>query len=347
MKVGIIGLPRTGKTTLFKALIGKEVTISFEKPNIGSVKVIDYELDKLSSVFHPKKTTPAEINFVDIPGIPVGIENKKRRTEIYTSIRMVDALVEVVDDFSDLRDTESSIKEFDADLIIMDLDVVERRLERLRKEKRDSEKEREKTVLEKCFSILNNEKPLRDAELSEEEKHAVKSFEFFTLKPMLYVINISDDKIEKRDAIRELLVKKFSGEHFIFIVIPVKLELELSELSEDNKKEFLSSYGLEKQALPEFIDAAYALLNYETFYTVGEDEVKAWTITKGTNARSAAGKVHSDIERGFIAAEVISFEKFEGVEFSLKEAREKGILRIEGEHYIVKNKEIVHFRFNV
>ncbi len=347
MKVGIIGLPRTGKTTLFKALIGKEVPISFEKPNVGSVKVIDCELDKLSSVFHPKKTTPAEINFVDIPGIPVGIENKKRRTEIYTSIRMVDALIEVVDGFSDLRDTESSIKEFDADLIIMDLDVVERCLERLKKEKRDSEKEMEKTVLEKCFNILNSEKPLRDAELSEEEKHAVKSFEFFTLKPILYVINISDDKIEKRDEIREFLVKKLSGEHFIFIVMPVKLELELSELSENEKKEFLSLYGLEKQALPEFIDAAYALLNYETFYTVGEDEVRAWTITKGTKARGAAGKVHSDIERGFIAAEVISFEKFEGVEFSLKEAREKGILRIEGEHYIVKNKEIVHFRFNV
>ncbi len=347
MKVGIIGLPRTGKTTLFKALIGKEVPISFEKPNIGSVKVIDYELDKLSSVFHPKKTTRAEINFVDIPGIPVGIENKKRRTEIYTSIRKVDALVEVVDDFSDVRDTESSIKEFDADLIIMDLDVVERRLERLKKEKRDSEKEREKTVLEKCFNILNSEKPLRDTELSEEEKHAVKAFEFFTLKPMFYVINISDGKIEKRDEIRKFLAEKFFGEHFMFIVMPVKLELELSELSEDDKKEFLSSYGLEKQALPEFIDAAYALLNYETFYTVGKDEVRAWTITKGTNARSAAGKVHSDIERGFIAAEVILFEEFEKVRFSLKEAREKGILRIEGEHYIVKNKEVVHFRFNI
>jgi GTP-binding protein YchF len=347
MKVGIIGLPRTGKTTLFKALIKKEVPISFENPNVGSVKVIDYELDKLSSIFHPKKTIPAEISFVDIPGIPVGIENKRRRTEIYTSIKKVDALVEVVDDFSGLRDTESSIKEFDADLIIIDLDVVERRLERLRKEKRDAEKEREKTVLEKCFSILNSEKPLRDGKLSEEEKHVVKSFEFFTLKPVLYVINISDDKIGKRDEIREFLVKKFLGEHFIFIVMPVKLELELSELSEDDKKEFLSSYGLEKQALPEFIDAAYLLLNYETFYTVVNDEVKAWTITKGTNARSAAGKVHSDIERGFIAAEVISFEEFEKVGFSLKEAREKGILRIEGEHYIVKNKEVVHFRFNI
>jgi GTP-binding protein YchF len=313
MKVGIIGLPRTGKTTLFKALIKKEVPISFENPNVGSVKVIDYELDKLSSIFHPKKTIPAEISFVDIPGIPVGIENKRRRTEIYTSIKKVDALVEVVDDFSGLRDTESSIKEFDADLIIIDLDVVERRLERLRKEKRDAEKEREKTVLEKCFSILNSEKPLRDGKLSEEEKHVVKSFEFFTLKPVLYVINISDDKIGKRDEIREFLVKKFLGEHFIFIVMPVKLELELSELSEDDKKEFLSSYGLEKQALPEFIDAAYLLLNYETFYTVVNDEVKAWTITKGTNARSAAGNVHSDIERGFMPGKKASSELRESI----------------------------------
>ena len=347
MKAGIIGLPTSGKTTLFRALIGKEIPISFDKPNIGTVKVIDPELTALSLSFHPEKTTPAEIDFVDIPGVPIGEENKKRRTEIYASIRKVNALVEVVDAFSHTKDVESSIQEFDSDLIIMDLDVVERRLERLKKEKLDPAKERELNVLKKCADALEKEIPLRNVELTDEEKHTIKSFEFFTLKPVLYVINISDTDIDKNNEIKASLEKKFSNIHSSFIVMPVELEFELSKLNAADRKEFLSSYGLNKQILPEFIDAAYALLNYETFYTVGKDEVKAWTITKGTNARKAAGKIHSDIERGFIAAEVISFEDFKAVNFSFKEAKEKGVLRIEGENYIIKNKEIVHFRFNV
>ncbi len=347
MKAGIIGLPTSGKTTLFRALIGKEIPISFDKPNVGTVKVIDPELTALSLSFHPEKTTPAEIDFVDIPGVPIGEENKKRRTEIYASIRKVNALVEVVDAFSHTKDIESSIQEFDSDLIIMDLDVVERRLERLKKEKLDPAKERELNVLKKCADALEKEIPLRNIELTDEEKHTIKSFEFFTLKPVLYVINISDTDIDKNNEIKASLEKKFSNIHSSFIVMPVELEFELSKLNAEDRKEFLSSYGLNKQILPEFIDAAYALLNYETFYTVGKDEVKAWTITKGTNARKAAGKIHSDIERGFIAAEVISFEDFKAVNFSFKEAKEKGVLRIEGENYIIKNKEIVHFRFNV
>lgn len=347
MKAGIIGLPTSGKTTLFKALIGRELPISFDKPNVGTVKVIDPELTELSNAFHPKKTTPAEIDFVDIPGVPIGEENKKRRAEIYASIRKVNALVEVVDAFSHTRDIESSIQEFDSDLIIMDLDVVERRLERLKKEKLDPAKERELNILKKCADALEKEIPLRNVELTEEEKHSIKSFEFFTLKPVLYVINISDTDINQGGQIKASLEKKSSNTNSSFIVMPVELELELSKLNEEDREEFLSSYGLNKQILPEFIDAAYSLLNYETFYTVGKDEVKAWTITKGTNARKAAGKIHSDIERGFIAAEVISFEDFKSVNFSFKEAKEKGILRIEGENYIIKNKEIVHFRFNV
>ncbi len=349
MKAGIIGLPTSGKTTLFKALIGKELSVSFDKPNVGTVKIVDPELTELSLAFHPGKTTPAEIDFVDIPGIPIGAENRKRRTEIYTSIRKVNALVEVVDAFSHTRDIKSSIQEFDSDLIIMDLDVVEHRLERLKKEKLDLAKERELNVLKKCADALEKEIPIRDAGLTEEEKHSIKSFEFFTLKPVLYVINISDADINEKDQIKTKASfgKKFFGTHSLFVVMPVELEFELSKLNAADRKEFLSSYGLDKQILPEFIDAAYSLLNYETFYTVGKDEVKAWTITKGTTARKAAGKIHSDIERGFIAAEVIAFEDFKAVNFSFKEAKEKGILRIEGENYIIKNKEIVHFRFNV
>jgi GTP-binding protein YchF len=346
VRIGITGLPSSGKTSLFKALIGKNIQIAFDRQNIGSVKVPDEELYKLSEIFKPKKTTPAEITFVDIPGIPTGIENKKRRNEIFSAIRKVDALVEVIDGFSTLENIENAISSFDSDLIIMDLDVVEKRLERLKKEKKDTKKEREQEILGKCKETLEMEKPLSEIGFTEEELSDIRSFEFFTLKPILYVINIADSFIGKSVDIKNK-VKQVINKNYDVIAVPVELEVELSELSEEEKQEFLSSYGLSKPILPEFIDASYRLLGYETFYTVGEDEVKAWTIKKGTNARKAAGKIHSDIERGFIAAEVVSYKDFESVGFSFKEAKAKGVLRIEGENYIVQDKDIVHFRFNV
>ena len=346
MKIGITGLPSVGKTTLFRALIGEDFQVSFDKPNIGSVKVTDRELYKLSEIFNPKKTTPAEITFVDIPGIPTGLENKKRRNEIFSAIKKTDALVEVIDSFSGTNDIGDSIAAFDADLVIMDLDIVEKRIERLRKEKKDIKKERELLILERCKKTLEEERPLSEAGFTDEELNEIRSFEFFTLKPILYAINVSDALIKKIEEIRNSVKKNISNLYDV-IIVPAELELELSELSNEEKKEFLSSYGLEKPILPEFIDASYKLLGYETFYTVGEDEVKAWTIKKGTNARKAAGKIHSDIERGFIAAEVVSYKDFESVNFSFKDAKAKGVLRIEGENYVVQNKDIVHFRFNV
>ncbi len=346
MKVGITGLQSSGKTTLFKALTGNEGSVSFDKPNIGSVKVIDPNLDKLSEAFHPKKTTPAEVTFVDIPGLPSGFENKKRRNELFSAIRKVDALVEVVDAFSDTVDVEDAIKSFDNELYLMDLEVIEKRLERIKKEKKDQKTKHEEGILLKCREALENEKPLISVGLDENEVTAIKSFEFFTLKPILYVINTSDKDLDRKEELKAK-VKGIIDPTSEVIIVPVNLEYELSELSDEEKAEFLASYGLEKPILPEFIEAAYRLLGYETFYTVGEDEVKAWTIKKGTNARKAAGRIHSDIERGFIAAEVISFKDFESVNFSFKEAKAKGLLRIEGESYIVQDRDIVHFRFNV
>ncbi len=346
MKIGITGLPSSGKTTLFKALVGSKAQVFFDKPNTGTVKVEDSRLQKLSEVFKPKKTTPAEITFVDIPGIPVGYESKKRRNEIFSYIKKADALVEVVDLFSGVSEPEDSIKNFDSDLIIMDLDIIEKRLERLKKEKKAATLTREKAILEKCMKVLESEKPLTEAGLTEEELHLLKSFEFFTLKPVLYVLNIKDSMIDRKEELIEK-VKKTVSEKSEVMAIPVSLELELSELSGEDKIEFLSSYGLNKAILPEFTESSYRLLGYITFYTVGEDEVKAWTIERGTNARKAAGKIHSDIERGFIAAEVISYRDFENVGFSFKTAKENGLLRLEGENYILNDREIVHFRFNV
>ncbi len=346
MKIGISGLPSSGKTSLFKALVGSNVQVSFDKPNIGSVKIPDKELHELSETFNPKKTTQAEITFVDIPGIPVGPENKKRRNEIFSAIRKSDALVEVINAFSESNSIEGSISSFDADLLIMDLDVVEKRLERLKKEKKDLKKERELAILNRCKETLEQEKPLSDIKFSKEDLSTIRSFEFFTLKPILYVINISDSGIDEINNIKNK-IKNIVPKSSDVIVVPIELELELSELSTEEKAEFLSSYGLSGPMLPAFIDASYLLLGYETFYTVGKDEVKSWTITKGLNARKAAGKIHSDIERGFIAAEVISFADFKNIGFSFKDAKTKGVLRIEGENYIVKNKDIIQFRFNV
>jgi GTP-binding protein YchF len=346
MKTGIVGLPSSGKTTLFKALVGAGVQVSFDKPNIGNAKVFDPNIRELSNFFKPKKTTYAEISFVDIPGVPRGIENTKRKAEIFSHIRQVDALLEVVDAFSG-EDVETKILDFDSDLILMDLDAVEKRLEKLNKEKLDSNKEMEKKVLEKCLNELNEEKPIRTIGLTNDEKNIISPFGFFSIKPVLYLLNVKDSEIEKGKFLKNKLSEQFKFSKTFFLSLPVELESELSDLIEPELTEFLKSYGLERTALPEVIEATMKILNYQTFYTVGEDEVRAWIIEKGTNARSAAGTIHSDIERGFIAAEVISIDDFRSVNFSFKEAKAKGSLRIEGENYVLKEGEIVHFRFNV
>lgn len=346
MKAGIVGLPSTGKTTLFKALISKEMIIEYDKPNIGSVKVPDPNIDKLSDFFKPKKKTYAEITFVDIPGVPSGIENNKRRNEIFNNIKRVDVLIEVVDAFS-RDDIQAEIITFDSDLIISDLDIVEKRLEKLKKEKLDSQKEFEKNVLEKCLKELNNESPLRNIELTKEEKHALSSFEFYTIKPIIYIINVNESKLKDCAGILLSLKGGTESKNSMYLCMPLKLEEEISELSEDEKRVFLESYELPEPVLPEVVNATLKLLGLNVFYTVGEDEVRAWLFEKGLNARGTAGKVHSDIERGFIAAEVVTYKDFESVGFSFKEAKAKGLLRIEGENYIVKDKEVVHFRFNV
>ncbi|BAL80495.1 DUF933 domain-containing protein [Caldisericum exile] len=346
MKVAITGLPQSGKTTLFKALVGKDFPVSFEKENISDVKVFDQNIIELSNVFKPKKTTFATVTFVDLPGIPSGVEQAKRRNEILSSIRQFDALITVIDAFTK-DDFETDIKIFENDLILLDLDVVEKRLERLQKEKLTQDKVLEQKTLQKFKDALDSETPLRSLELTDEERLATKSFGLFTLKPTLYLINISEEKIPQRSKIEEALRKKFNYKNTEFAVIPVLLEKEISQLTEDEKKEFLSSYNLEKEAINEVLELTMKLLNLDVFYTVGEDEVRAWLFEKGLNAKKVAGKIHSDIERGFIAAEVISYEDFKSVNFSFKDAKSKGLLRIEGANYIVKDKEIVHFRFNV
>ena len=345
MKVAIIGLPQTGKTTLFKALAG-EIPSTKGNENISEVKIFDQNILELSKAFNPKKTTFATINLVDLPGIPSGPESIKRRNEVLSQIRQFDTLITVIDAFT--KDNfETEIKVFENDLILLDLDVVEKRLERLTKEKQTPEKAMEQKVLSKFEEALNKEIPLRNIEMNDEEKLLVKSFGLFTLKPMLYVINISEDKIPQKEDITNRARTTFNFKNTQFSAIPVALEYEISKLSDAEKAEFLQTYNLEKEAINEVIDLTMQLMNLSVFYTVGEDEVRAWLFEKGSPAKKVAGVIHSDIERGFIAAEVISYDEFKNLNFSFKEAKAKGLLRIEGANYIVKDKEIVHFRFNI
>jgi len=346
MKIAIIGPQQTGKTTLLKALSKDEGSVSFEKENIKDVKIFDKNVLELSSHFNPKKTTFATLTFVDVPGIPTGFDEKKRRNELLSNIRQFDALIVVLDAFSK-EDFLTDIKLFDGDLILFDLDVVEKRLEKLTKEKLTPEKALEQKTLLKFKDSLDKEIPLRNLELTNEEKLITKSFGLFTIKPTLYVMNIDEDKVKNSEEMVKTAKEHLNFKNTEFVCLPVLLLYELEQLSDEEKQEFLNTYNLKQDAVSEVVEHALKLLDLNVFYTVGEDEVRAWLFERGLNAKRVAGKIHSDIERGFIAAEVISYEDFKSVNFSFKDARANGLLRIEGANYIVQDKEIVHFRFNV
>ncbi len=346
MKIAIIGPQQTGKTTLLKALSKDEGSVSFEKENIKDVKIFDKNVLELSSHFNPKKTTFATLTFVDVPGIPTGFDEKKRRNELLSNIRQFDALIVVLDAFSK-EDFLTDIKLFDGDLILFDLDVVEKRLEKLTKEKLTPEKALEQKTLLKFKDSLDKEIPLRNLELTNEEKLITKSFGLFTIKPTLYVMNIDEDKVKNSEEMVKTAKEHLNFKNTEFVCLPVLLLYELEQLSDEEKQEFLNTYNLKQDAVSEVVEHALKLLDLNVFYTVGEDEVRAWLFERGLNAKRVAGKIHSDIERGFIAAEVISYEDFKSVNFSFKDAKANGLLRIEGANYIVQDKEIVHFRFNV
>lgn len=350
MKIGIIGLPQTGKTTLFGALTRGTTQVSQSKTNLAAVGVADADLDYLANVFKPKKTTPASVEFADVPGIPSGQENASRRNELLKDVKNVDALVEVVDAFTQAPSATSlrnQIENFELDLALVDLEIVEHRLERMKKEKMTTLLERERDLLSSAQLCLSGGKGLRSLGLSDEDKSVLTSYAFITLKPVMHVINITmiDETVARN--LETSLATAAGQVDATVMVLDAKLEREIAELPAAEQLEFLQEFGLSGSVIDTFIGRAYQLLRLETFYTAGEDECKAWVIEAGTRARGAAGKIHSDIARGFIAAEVISLDDFRKADNSFKVAKEKGLLRIEGENYIVKNKEITHFRFNV
>ena len=350
MKVGIAGFPHAGKTTIFNALTGLHASVGSyadaAKPNLGTIKVPDPRIDKLSAMFHPRKTTYAEIVFVDFPATPGERAASALDTAAIVQMRDADALVQIVRGFGDPLTGDPAapardIENFRSELILADLAVIEKRLERLKKEKG---KEREQDLLLRCKQLLDEERPLRQLDLSGEEARSLAGFGFLSRAPLLVVVNVDESQAASAlpDDVRALLAR----DRLVGIVLSGQIEMEVAALDAGDRGAFLAELGIGEPARDRFVRAAYELLDVISFLTAGEDEVRAWTIKRGTTAVRAAGKVHSDIERGFIRAEVVHYDDFI-THGSEAKCREAGKLRLEGKDYVVKDGDIIHFRFNV
>ena len=363
MKLGIVGLPNVGKSTLFNSITkaGAECAnypFCTIEPNVGVVPVPDERLDKLTEMYNPQKTTHAVIEFVDIAGLVKGASKGEGLGNKFLShIRETDAIVEVVRCFEDGNvvhvdgsvDPIRDIETINLELIFADLEMVNKRLDKARKNlKADKKYQTEIDLFEKIKKTLEEGKSARTLDFNEDELPIVKETFLLTTKPILYVANISESQIDNAENDPLVLkVKEYAAqENAEVIPLCVKIEEELSGLEDNDKKEMLEAMGLEESGLDKVIKRSYDLLGLMSFLTAGEPEVRAWTIKKGTKAPQAAGKIHSDIERGFIKAEVVSYDDLirEG---SMVAAKEKGLVRSEGKEYIMQDGDIVLFKFNV
>lgn len=364
LKAGIVGLPNVGKSTLFNAITKKNILaanypFATIDPNVGVVTVPDKRVEYLENLYMPKSVVPTTYEFTDIAGLVKGASmGEGLGNQFLSHIREVDAIVEVVRCFDDGNiihveggvDPVRDVEIINVELMLADLEVVENRFNKVGKKallSRDKETVKEAELLSKLKDNLEKNIPLRKVEFNDDELLAIKNFHFLTLKPIIYMANVSEeDVIVGTNKYVEQLKKYASDDNDEVIVVSAKMESELSELNDEDKNEFLNDLGISESGLDKLITATYSLLGLSTFFTAGSDEVRAWTFKKGMKAPQCAGIIHSDFERGFIKAEIMSFLDLEQYG-SEKEVKEAGRMRLEGKEYLMQDGDICYFRFNV
>ena len=364
LKAGIVGLPNVGKSTLFNAitnqkLLAENYPFATIEPNVGIVTVPDERMDKLKEMYEPNRFIPTAYEFTDIAGLVKGAsQGEGLGNKFLSHIREVDAIVEVVRCFDNGNiihvdgniDPIRDIETINLELAISDLDIVNSRLEKVAKKAKSSKEKEdiiEKEALEKSKEALEKDIPLRKIDYTEEELKAIKSYSFLTIKPVIYLANVQEEDLGKDDNEYVKKVKEYASKEGSKVVsLCAKVEEDLTEMSKEEKDEMFQMLGVEHSGLDELIKITYDILGLETYFTVGKDEVRAWTFKKGMNAKQCAGIIHTDFEKGFIRAEVMSYDDLieYGSELKVKEA---GKARLEGKDYLMQDGDICHFRFNV
>ncbi|MFZ0391479.1 MAG: redox-regulated ATPase YchF [Calditrichia bacterium] len=362
MEVGIIGLPYSGKTTLFSTLTGQNAVAAHTGGKIevhrGVVKVPDSRLDNLTEIFNPKKQINATIEYIEVGGIePEAGQGKGFDAQFLKTLKNTDALCHIVRAFKDevfphpsgslnpARDVQTLETEF----ILSDFLIVENRIDRLEKQiqKIKSEQDiRELALMNRCREILENDQALRTIDFTEEEAKQMKGYQFLSAKPLIIVVNMQEEDIARESEILQPLEHYRNYPNVVLTGLSAKVELEISQLSEEDRSMFMEELQITEPALNKMIRQSYSLLGLISFFTVGDDECRAWTVSNGTTAQKAAGAIHSDLERGFIRAEVIHYDTFMELG-SLAKAKEKGVLRLEGKDYPVRDGDIISVRFHV
>ncbi|RJQ13977.1 MAG: redox-regulated ATPase YchF [Nitrospiraceae bacterium] len=369
MKLTITGFSNSGKTTVFNALTGLDLAVTTYptvispelESQIGMVKVPDARVDRLSSVFNPKKTTYATVEYVDYAGITKG--DVSHNTKVFNLTKDADAIVHVVRAFEDEAimhpvgsvDPLRDVKSFETELVFGDLELVEKRLQKIEEQAKKGKKqdEADRDLLLKCKKALEDEVSLRNLEFTDEEKRLMLPYQFLSTMPEIIVLNIGESDInsEKVKGLQDRIETYFK-ERVQTAVPPVlalcgKIEMEIAQLPSDEAKAFLDDLGIDEPAMNKLCRISYDALGLSSFFTVGKDEVRAWTIKKGISAQQAAGKIHSDIERGFIRAEVVGYDDFISSEEDMVRVKERGLTRLEGKTYAVRDGDIINFKFNV